>query len=351
MRVPRSYSGPTQLLGMGMEGREVTRAAISLPPEPGVPGLFASAVPHLDAHYLDYAVYRRDREMLADRGENGVTLTFSDCWKAPDAAPDLAVFYLPKEKPLTAYVLAELGRELQPGTPVLLVGPKRGGIGSCRPLVERHLGQVLSSRSARHCVLLEARTEAGREPYAGARTFEVPVAGRTVQVVSHPGVFSHGEVDPGTRLLLDRLPAGSVTRALDWGCGSGVLGAALRLLHPEARVDLVDTNAMALRSARETLAANGLTADGVWASDGLSEVDDGYDLIVSNPPFHSGAETTYGATERFIRKAPERLHEHGRLLLVTNAFINYFPVLREAFPVVSVPVQTRRYRVIEARMA
>jgi 16S rRNA (guanine1207-N2)-methyltransferase len=333
-----------------MEGREAARAVLSLPSEPGLPGLFARAVSALGVHYLDYAVYRRDRDLLAAHDLPGVALTFAADWKTPPAAPDLAALYLPKEKELAAYALAELGRTLPEDTTVLIVGPRRGGIGSCRPLVERHLGRITSRRSARHCVLLEAVVGGVREPHDGARRFTVPLAGRTLRVVSYPGVFSHGELDPGTSLLLDRLPAEPVERALDWGCGSGILGAALRLLHPSARVDLVDTNALALRSARETLAANGLSADLARASDGLSEAGEGYDLIVSNPPFHSGVQTAFAVTERFIREARGHLHPSGRLLLVTNAFINYFPVLREVFPVVSVPVETSRYRIIEARV-
>jgi 16S rRNA (guanine1207-N2)-methyltransferase len=349
MPIPRSFSGPTQLLGLEMDRREAARALIALPPEPGLPALFAPSIPHLALHYLDYAVYRRDRDAVAVRSGDGVALTFSDRWEAQDPAPDLAVLFIPKEKDLAAYALSELRRVLPGGTPVLLVGPKRGGIGSVAPLVERYLGEVGPRRSARHSVLVETTAGGDREPFDGRRQFSAPVAGRTLEVVSYPGVFSHGELDPGTELLLGRLSAAPVQRALDWGCGCGVLGAALRLLHPGARVDLVDFHAMALRASRETLAANGLSPEGVTVSDGLSEAGEGYDLIVSNPPFHKGVQTAFGATEAFLREAAARLSPEGRLVIVTNAFINYFPVLREVFQVVAVPVETPRYRVIEAR--
>lgn len=353
MSIPRSYSGPTQLLGMDLEDRSAGNAGntvISLPPEPGLPELFADAFAGLAVHYLDFAVYCRDREAAAARGAE-TALTFGDRWETPDPAPDLAVLFIPKEKELAAYALAELGRTLSPGTTVLLVGPKRGGIASIAPLVERHLGSVGSRRSARHSILVEATVGGERELYDGRRTFTVPVAGRTVNVVSYPGVFSHGELDPGTELLLGRLSAAPVRRALDWGCGCGVLGTVLRLAHPGAHVDLLDSHAMALRSSRETLAANGLSADGVLASDGLSAAGENYDLIVSNPPFHSGTQTEFAATERFLRGAAERLSPEGRLVIVTNAFINYFTTIRDVFPMVSVPVETPRYRIVEARRA
>ena len=60
-----------------------------------------------------------------------------------------------------------------------------------------------------------------------AEIFEVPLADGPLKVVSLPGVFSHGRLDRGTALLLehlDKLPSGHL---LDFGCGAGVLGAAL----------------------------------------------------------------------------------------------------------------------------
>ena len=41
---------------------------------------------------------------------------------------------------------------------------------------------------------------------------------------TRPGVFSHGELDEGTRALSEVAVVGEATRVADLGCGSGALG-------------------------------------------------------------------------------------------------------------------------------
>ncbi len=162
-------------------------------------------------------------------------------------------------------------------------------------------------------------------------------------------MFSHGKLDEGTDFLLAQLRALPFEKALDWGCGAGVIGAALKLAHPEKHVDFVDSNVMALEATRRTLASNGFATDSVWPSDIFSDVHGRYDVIVSNPPFHKKLETDFSITERFLREAGEHLTGSGRLIIVANAFINYFPPLRESFGKVEVVAENTKFRVIEAK--
>ncbi|WP_421021397.1 methyltransferase, partial [Klebsiella pneumoniae] len=81
--------------------------------------------------------------------------------------------------------------------------------------------------SARHCQLWQVTVD--QAPQATplqslAQRFELALEDGPLQVVSLPGVFSHGRLDRGTALLLkhlDNLPSGHM---LDFGCGAGVLG-------------------------------------------------------------------------------------------------------------------------------
>ena len=94
----------------------------------------------------------------------------------------------------------------------------------------------------------------------------------------------------------DQAPRGPVR---DFACGAGVIGAWLRKRWPALSVDLLDVQAQAVESARETLQANGLEAQ-VIASDGLSGCTRKYATIVTNPPFHEGVRTDPGMTRRFL---------------------------------------------------
>lgn len=87
------------------------------------------------------------------------------------------------------------------------------------------------------------------------------------------------------------LDPGRLHRALDLCCGSGCIGIATAVYHPDCVVDLVDISPEALEICRENIQLHELE-DRVSAiqSDLFQELAaEPYDLIVSNPPY-VGAE-------------------------------------------------------------
>ena len=99
---------------------------------------------------------------------------------------------------------------------------------------------------------------------------------------------------PETEVLAQRAIAwlagrSAPARALDWGTGSGCLALSLAKAVPTARITALDASPDALRIARANAIAHGL-ADRVRFVEGrgfaaLGEETDGFDLIVSNPPY------------------------------------------------------------------
>jgi len=73
-------------------------------------------------------------------------------------------------------------------------------------------------------------------------------------------------------------------RVLDVGVGSGAIALALADEHEGARVTGVDSSAGALALARENAARLGLEVD-LREGDGLEAACEGWDLVVSNPPY------------------------------------------------------------------
>ena len=86
-------------------------------------------------------------------------------------------------------------------------------------------------------------------------------------------------------VLLAREPA---PRVLDLGTGSGAIALAIADEHPGARVTAVDSSSDALALARENSEALDLDIDLHEA--GLEAVEEGWDLVVSNPPYVAESE-------------------------------------------------------------
>ena len=138
-----------------------------------------------------------------------------------------------------------------------------------------------------------------------------PYRGYGLNFMTDAGVFSRGELDVGSRLLLDALPAlaGDV---LDIGCGWGAIGVAIAKANKAARVTMVDVNRRALGLCRENCTRNGVTAE-VIESDGMAEVlGRKFDAIVTNPPIRAGKQVIY----KMFADAAASLHEGGALYLV-----------------------------------
>ncbi|PPF53011.1 SAM-dependent methyltransferase [Clavibacter michiganensis] len=152
-----------------------------------------------------------------------------------------------------------------------------------------------------------------------------------LEVRAHGAAFAGARIDIGTRFLLSflpDLPAGATT-AVDLGCGTGVIASAVALARPDLRVIATDQSWAAVDSARATVAANGL-ADRVTVvrDDAGSTVPDGSaDLVLLNPPFHTGATVHAGLAPRLFAAAARMLRPGGELWTVYNSPLGYRPQL------------------------
>lgn len=268
---------------------------------------------------------------------------------SPAGPVDTAVLFMPRSKARASYLMAAFAALCSEEGHLVLVGGKRSGAASMRSRIEEGFGPVVEEVRARGCVALTASGGRVSATPPGEERFPVPgPGGEDLAAVSLPGVFSHGRLDPGTELLLEHLEPGSFRRALDWGCGCGVIGAFLAAARPEARVDLADIDAMAAEASRRTLSANGLHNARVRGSVGFSRLQGPWDLIAANPPFHRGAGRDRGPAETLLREAPSRLGKGGRLVLVANAFLPYERLLRSGFGSVRSLCEGEGYKVLEA---
>lgn len=160
-----------------------------------------------------------------------------------------------------------------------------------------------------------------------------------------PGVFCHGKLDVGTRILLEHLPAPAHGKVLDLGCGSGVIGLSLKQQQPALELTLADVDAFALRSAELNAMRMGIKAD-VIASDGLHDIDGRFDFIISNPPFHQGKDTDYRFAQSLFQQAKQHLVTDGQLWIVANRHLSYEEWGQQYFASCEVLAQQEGFKII-----
>lgn len=261
----------------------------------------------------------------------------AQCYFGADYQPtnankhDLAVIFFPKSKHEFTYTLAMITNYLTADAKVLIVGENKSGVKSATKLTTSFLTHCEKVDSARHCSLFLGDFNGIIKAFDMAQWFKnysLKLNDIELTISSLPGVFSQSELDVGTQLLLNNLPYKMHNEVLDFGCGAGVISAYIGKKHPNIKLNLLDVNALALKSAEKTLAINGLQGD-VFASDSLNNVSGKYQHIVANPPFHQGFKTHYAATETFLANIKQHIKNSGDITIVANNFLRYQPIMED----------------------
>lgn len=136
--------------------------------------------------------------------------------------------------------------------------------------------------------------------------------GKSIKLLTDNGVFSKGGVDFGSSLMLKQIDPVGKKKILDVGCGYGVIGISLALTEPNAHVTMVDVNERAMNLSRQNASNNGATNVLVKESFAYQNVDDMYDLIVTNPPIRAGKKVVHEILEGSFK----HLTDDGDLFVV-----------------------------------
>ena len=129
------------------------------------------------------------------------------------------------------------------------------------------------------------------------------------------GVFSKGELDFGTNLLIKNVLGRKISgEVLDLGCGYGPIGITLaKILN--CRMTMIDVNKRAVHLTKMNIKDNGVNNTEVLVSEGYNELKDKkFDYIISNPPIRVGKQILYG----LLIKAKDHLKENGEMYIVVR---------------------------------
>jgi 16S rRNA (guanine1207-N2)-methyltransferase len=143
-------------------------------------------------------------------------------------------------------------------------------------------------------------------------------------------VFSQDGPDDGTLLLLDMvLPILKPhQRVLDLGCGVGIIGLAAAGALTRGEVWMVDSDIRAVRLTEENVRLNSIENAYVVLSDITLDLPPlRFDLVLSNPPTHSGKEVLAS----FVEESYDVLRPGGRLYFVVNRLLSVRDLMAATF--------------------
>ncbi len=260
------------------------------------------------------------------------------------------VYRVSKERALVHHCINEGYKLLAPGGSLNLLGHKDDGIkthGKNGEQLFRNKAQ-LQKHGIAYCTTLRkfsqlASATASPEwldskDYPRLRACQVGA----LEFISKPGVFGWNKIDHGSELLArearrvleGRAAVGAEMGAtlgsvLDLGCGYGYLLLVTADL-PFSKRSATDNNAAAVLAATASFARQALPVS-VTLDDCGEHLQERFDVILCNPPFHQGFSTSSALAAKFLAQIRKLLKDKGIALLVVNQFIPVEKVAAEHF--------------------
>ncbi|MDO6747161.1 class I SAM-dependent methyltransferase [Gilvimarinus sp. 1_MG-2023] len=268
-----------------------------------------------------------------------------------DQTLDTIIYRLSKEKPVVQHCIQQAASKLTIGGQLLIAGLKNEGAKNFLEQAAKTLG---TSKATRKLGLAYAAT-------LSKQSHSLPAKDDYTQLHAHPklagfftkpGQFGWQKVDAGSEFLIQTLaqqnPAPAANSLLDLGCGYGYL--ALETVNkvlakaPE-RIVLTDNNAAALCSAERN--SQHLAQSQVIAADVGAGIEQRFDMIVCNPPFHQGFQLSGDLTDRFLASAQNKLAPGGAAYFVVNAFIPLESKAKTLFSKIETLANNKQFKVLK----
>jgi 16S rRNA (guanine1207-N2)-methyltransferase len=163
------------------------------------------------------------------------------------------------------------------------------------------------------------------------------------------GVFSKGEVDFGSRLLVETFGFPNLPGdVLDVGCGYGPIGLTLAKSDTSRKIHMVDVNARALSLAKENAQLNQISNVEIYESDCLEAITKkDFAAILTNPPIRAGKKVVHSILENSFK----HLRDNGELWVVIQkkqGAPSAMELLARVFAAVEVIEKKKGYFIIKA---
>lgn len=268
----------------------------------------------------------------------------------PDKHYDGGFLQLSKHKGRNQQNFINLLKQVKPQGKIIICGDKNLGVQSMRKWVAQFF-DIENSLSKYHgqCFWFTRPKTIDLQQFD---VFSLQEITFNKHFTTTPGMFSHGRVDAGSQLLIDTIQDNIKGLVADFGAGWGFLSATLLEKYPKiTQLDLYEADFEALKAAKNNLTSftSSHNINYHWFDLQNQAIEQQYDWVISNPPFHEGRMSDSTIGQSFISKAFTALKPKGQLLLVANRQLPYEKLLTEKFNLVEKRLEQGGFKVIYAR--
>lgn len=279
-----------------------------------------------------------ERALAAGAAAHGLTSSYSNHSLGPELleGAETVLVQLPRGLAALEEIAWHIASYASPDVRVFAGGRVKHMTRAQNEVLSRYFGDVSAGLGWRKARVLQATAKRSAEQI---RSAPFPQTGSdsdlAFTLTAFGATFGGAKLDHGSRLLLATLsgqhasqpwPArGGKRNVFDLGCGNGVLAVSAALALPEASVIASDQSDAAVQSTRLTAARAGVgDRIEIHRADGAEAVPDQWaDLVLLNPPFHTGSTVHAGVAHRLIRDCARVLRPGGELRLVFNSHLAY----------------------------
>ncbi len=285
-----------------------------------------------------------------DLSENLLTMIGS--LDEPEGVFDWVLIKIPKTLALLEDQLIRLRSHINKDTHVIAAGMVKGMPASAWKLMDRIIGPTTPSRAVKKARLIFVQPDESLPVSASPYPTQYTLEHTQYRISNHANVFSREQLDIGTRLFLNHIPASEDTSDIvDLGCGNGVVGVIAAERNPNATLHFTDESFMAVASAKATFeAAFGNQRKAQFyctnALEGLPARS--ADTVLCNPPFHQQQATGDQIAVAMFSQSKKVLKTGGVLWVIGNRHLNYDKTLKRWFRSIHVVASDRKFVIIRA---
>ncbi|QJC30358.1 16S rRNA (guanine(1207)-N(2))-methyltransferase RsmC [Enterobacteriaceae endosymbiont of Neohaemonia nigricornis] len=239
---------------------------------------------------------------------------------------NVLIFFWTKNKNESIYLLQQISTLLYNNSDIFIIGANNSGIRSINniSIFNTIFNKIISARkySIYH-------TQYKKKHYFHPDSFWKFYYLNEQIIYNLPGVFGDNKLDQGSQLLISTIKSSDIKgKILDLGCGSGVLTSFIAKQSKKIKIYATDIDIKALYSTKKTLFANNIHHGLIFPSHIYSNINEKFNLIISNPPFHNELCYSLHTIYKILYNIKKYLVYNGEFRFVTHNIIPYKKIFK-----------------------